>query len=77
MKCRAIQEFLYVWKSCEILQVLLTYFISLIINEHIRFMKNLQLGLLTMQKKIWYKIKKKKSQKMPKKFSKNLKKAKI
>ena len=34
---------MYVWNSCEILQVLLTYFISLIITEHIRFMKNLQL----------------------------------
>jgi hypothetical protein len=33
---------MYVWNSCEILLVLLTYFISLIITEHIRIMKNLQ-----------------------------------
>ena len=38
----------------EILQTLLTYFVSLIITEHIRFMKNLQSKTM-----IWYKFGKK------------------
>ena len=33
---------MYVWNSSEILQILLTYFISLITTEHIIFVKNLQ-----------------------------------
>ena len=33
---------MYAWNSCEILQVLLTYFISLIITQYLRFLKNLQ-----------------------------------
>ena len=62
---------MYVWNSCEVLQVLLIYFISLIITEHIRFMKNLQC------KKKRSRIKsEKKILKMSEIFSKKLKKGK-
>ena len=36
------KKIMYVWNSSEILQILLTYFISLITTEHIIFVKNLQ-----------------------------------
>ena len=36
------KKIMYVWNSSEILQILLTYFIWLIITEHIIFVKNLQ-----------------------------------
>ena len=62
---------MYVWNSREILQVSFAYFISLIINEHIRFMKNLQCkkrsGIKSEIKIV----------KVSKIFSKKLKKAKI
>ena len=58
---------MYVWNSCEIIQILPAYFTSLIITEYIKFEKK-----NTMQKKSNFRIFSKKVTKGKKNVTKNL-----